>query len=48
MDRHDIWRAEPPAREIRGELLAGVAGLLVIAAAILLLIEIAIGWHLAN
>lgn len=48
MDRDDIWRAEPPPREIRSELMAGIAGLVVIAAAILLLLEIAIGWHLAG
>lgn len=48
MDRNDIWRTAPREGDIWGELLSGLAGLLVVAAAILLLLEIVVGWHLTG
>lgn len=42
---HEVWPAEPVREDMRAELLAGVAGLAVVALAMLFLLDLVLGWH---
>jgi hypothetical protein len=42
------WSAEPAGGDMAAELLAGVAGLGVVALAVLFLLDLALGWHLGS
>ncbi|WP_448581673.1 hypothetical protein [Thermaurantiacus sp.] len=44
----EIWPAEPQEEGIAGEMMAGAAGLGVVAIAMLFLLDLALGWHLAS
>lgn len=52
MDERDVWRAagarRNPGDDMAAELLAGAAGLAILATAMLSFLSVVLGWHLAG
>ncbi len=48
MDDHDVWSVRPARDDMVTELFAGVAGFACVALAMLFLLDLALGWHIAG